>query len=115
MAAEIASGRAEAWAGLVGSSAAIAAVREQIEAIAPTNATLLLGGETGTGKGVAARALHALSPRAGRPFVHVDCAALAPTVVESELFGHERGAFTSADARRTGRFELAGDGTIFLD
>ena len=115
MAAECGSGRAEAWAGLVGSSAPIAAVRAQIEAIAPLDSTLLLGGETGTGKGVAARALHALSPRAALPFVHVDCAALAPTVVESEIFGHERGAFTSAEARRCGRFELAGNGTIFLD
>ena len=115
MATEGDGGRSEAWAGLVGSSAAIAELRGQLEAVAGIDSTVLLGGETGTGKGVAARALHRLSPRSARPFVHVDCAALSPTIIESEIFGHERGAFTSADARRIGRFELAGDGTIFLD
>jgi transcriptional regulator with GAF, ATPase, and Fis domain len=100
---------------LAGTSPAIAGLREQLEAVAATDATVLLTGETGTGKGLAARALHRLSLRAQRPFVHVDCAALSPTIIESELFGHERGAFTSADGRHAGRFEIAGDGTIFLD
>jgi len=102
-------------AGLVGTSPAIATLRDQLEAVAATDATVLLTGETGTGKGLAARALHRLSERAHGPFVHVDCAALSPTLIESELFGHERGAFTSADGRHAGRFELAGKGTIFLD
>ena len=102
-------------AGLAGTSQAISGLREQLEAVAATDATVLLTGETGTGKGLAARALHRLSEREQRPFVHVDCAALSPTIIESELFGHERGAFTSADGRHAGRFEIAGDGTIFLD
>ena len=102
-------------AGLAGTSQAIASLREQLEAVAAADATVLLTGETGTGKGLAARALHRLSERAPRPFVHVDCAALSPTIIESELFGHERGAFTSADGRHAGRFEIAGDGSIFLD
>jgi two-component system response regulator HydG len=107
--------RAEVLAGLVGASPAMAKLRAELAAVAAIDSSLLLTGETGTGKGLAARAAHRLSPRSERPFVHVDCAALAPTLVESELFGHERGAFTSAEARHAGRFELAGDGTIFLD
>jgi len=107
--------RSALLAGLAGPSPAIASLREQLEAVAAIDAALLLTGETGTGKGLAARALHRLSARAARPFVHVDCAALSPTLIESELFGHERGAFTSADGRRAGRFEIAEDGTIFLD
>jgi transcriptional regulator with GAF, ATPase, and Fis domain len=102
-------------ADLVGASPAILDLRGQLEAVAATDATLLLTGETGTGKGLAARVVHGLSPRAAGPFVHVDCAALSPTLVESELFGHERGAFTGAETRRAGRFEVAGDGTVFLD
>ena len=93
----------------------MARVRRQIARVAPTESTVLLLGETGTGKGLAARELHAASPRAGGPFVHVDCAALSASLVESELFGHERGAFTGAVAPRLGRFELARGGTLFLD
>ena len=107
--------RSDAWVGLVGASPAMVEVRGQLEQVAAIDSSVLLGGETGTGKGLAARTLHRLSPRRNRPFVHVDCAALSPTIIESEIFGHERGAFTSAAGRHVGRFELAGDGTIFLD
>jgi transcriptional regulator with GAF, ATPase, and Fis domain len=100
---------------LVGESRAMRSLRHEIRAVARLRATVLLTGETGTGKGVTARALHARSPQARAPFVHVDCAAFSPTLIESELFGHERGAFTGALERRIGRFELAGDGTVFLD
>jgi len=100
---------------LVGGSSAMARLREELllAASAPSHALLL--GETGTGKGVAARALHALSPRRDAPFETVDCTALSPTLVESELFGHERGAFTGAHERRRGRLERAANGTLFLD
>lgn len=101
--------------GLVGSSSAIERVRHRMTAVARTNSTVLLSGETGCGKGVAAREIHRLSARRQRPFVHVDCAALATSVIDSELFGHERGAFTGAVGRRAGRFERAEGGTIFLD
>jgi len=100
---------------LVGLSAALVALRREIAAVAPMESTVLLLGETGTGKGVAARLVHACSARASGPFVHVDCAALSPALIESELFGHERGSFTGAVERRAGRFELARDGTVFLD
>ena len=103
------------FAALVGPSQALARVRRELDAIAATDSTLLLTGETGTGKGLAARLLHEASRRARGPFVQVDCAALAPTVIESELFGHERGAFTGADAARAGRLEAAARGTLFLD
>ncbi len=83
--------------------------------VAPTNATVLLTGETGTGKELIARALHELSPRASGPFIRVNCGALSETLLESELFGHAKGAFTSAHENRTGRFEAAHGGTIFLD
>jgi two-component system response regulator HydG len=109
------SGDAELGRELVGESRAMRRLRAEIRAVAPLRATVLLTGETGTGKGAAARALHARSSRARGPLVHVDCAALSPTLIESELFGHERGAFTGALERRTGRFELAASGTVFLD
>ena len=100
---------------IAGKSEAMQRLRASLREVAPLDSTILLTGETGAGKGRAARELHDLSPRAARPFLHVDCAALSPTLIESELFGHEKGAFTNAVGRREGRFELAGDGTIFLD
>ncbi|MDJ0865052.1 MAG: sigma 54-interacting transcriptional regulator [Myxococcota bacterium] len=100
---------------IVGSSPAVRRLREAIRRIGPSDSTVLLTGETGVGKGLAAERLHALSPRASRELVHVDCAALAPSVIESELFGHVRGAFTGASSDRPGRFELAAGGTLFLD
>jgi transcriptional regulator with GAF, ATPase, and Fis domain len=100
---------------LVGESAPMRALRREVAEVAPLRSTVLLTGETGVGKGVVARALHRLSPRSAGPFVYVDCAALSPSLVESELFGHERGAFTGAVARRPGRFEQAAAGTVFLD
>ena len=102
--------------GLVwGGSAAMRTVRDRVEHAAGSDCAVLLTGETGTGKGEMARVLHELSPRSAAPRVHVDCAALAPSVIESELFGHERGAFTDAGSRRAGRFEMAAEGTLFLD
>jgi two-component system, NtrC family, nitrogen regulation response regulator NtrX len=102
-------------AALVGSSAAMQEVRALIDRVAPTEARVLLTGESGTGKELAAAAVHAASARAGRPFVTVNCAAIPRDLVESEMFGHERGAFTGATERRLGRFELAHTGTLFLD
>jgi Nif-specific regulatory protein len=90
-------------------------VRDVVLRVAPSRATVLLRGESGTGKEVVARALHEHGPRAGRPFVAVSCAALPEALLESELFGHERGAFTGAAQARPGRFELADGGTLFLD
>jgi len=101
--------------GLVGAAESMRRLRRELRAVAPMHSTVLLTGETGVGKGVAARAVHALANRPDRPFVHVDCVSLAPHVIESELFGHERGAFTGATERRRGRLELAEDGTLFLD
>ena len=100
---------------LIGESAAMLEVAETIRQVAPTQATILLLGETGTGKEMAAKAIHQLSARARKPMVTVHCAALAPTLLESELFGHEKGAFTGANERRVGRFEQANGGTLFLD
>jgi DNA-binding NtrC family response regulator len=101
--------------GLVGSSPAMATLLAQVELVGPTRTTVLLLGETGTGKERLAQALHDASPRRSGPFVTVTCAALTETVLESELFGHEKGAFSGAFARREGRFKIADGGTIFLD
>jgi PAS domain S-box-containing protein len=100
---------------IVGASKTLKTVLSRIAKVAPTDSTVFISGETGTGKELIARAVHKRSSRAGRAFVSVNCAALAPTLISSELFGHEKGAFTGATQRRLGRFELADGGTIFLD
>src|SRR5215470_6363918 len=100
---------------VVGKSAALRKVLDQVAIVAPTGSTVLLLGETGTGKELLARAIHNLSPRRERSFVRVNCAAIPSGLVESELFGHERGAFTGALMQKQGRFELADRGTLFLD
>jgi DNA-binding NtrC family response regulator/signal transduction histidine kinase len=107
--------RASMFEEIVGSSKALKTVLSQVGKVAPTDSTVLISGETGTGKELIARAVHKRSQRAGRAFVSVNCAALAPGLISSELFGHEKGAFTGAMQRRLGRFELADGGTIFLD
>src|ERR1700751_6184503 len=103
------------FAGIVGSSAALAEALDLVRAVAPTDSTVLIEGETGTGKELIARAVHQCSNRAQRAFVSINCGALAPSLIASELFGHERGAFTGALQQRQGRFELASGGTSFLD
>ncbi len=100
---------------IIGDAPALREVLQKVEQVAPTHSTVLLRGETGPGKELVAHAIHINSPPDGKPFVRVNCAALAPGVLESELFGHEKGAFTGAVARRPGRFELADGGTLFLD
>ena len=100
---------------LVGSSHVMQEVKHLVERVALTPATVLIQGESGTGKELVAQAIHALSPRVNGPFIRVNCAALTETLLESELFGHEKGAFTGAHARKMGRFELADGGTLFLD
>jgi formate hydrogenlyase transcriptional activator len=100
---------------IIGESPALKEVLRQVEIVAPTDATVFLQGETGTGKELIARALHRLSARGARAFITVNCAAIPAGLLESELFGHERGAFTGALAQRLGRFELAHQGTLFLD
>jgi formate hydrogenlyase transcriptional activator len=100
---------------IVGTSAPLCRVLALVEKVASSDSTVLITGETGTGKELIARAIHKRSPRAARPFVSVNCGAIAPSLVTSELFGHEKGAFTGAMQRRLGRFEVADGGTIFLD
>jgi DNA-binding NtrC family response regulator len=107
--------RTERSEGLVGSGPGLSAVLKQVDVVAPTDSTVLILGETGTGKELVARAIHQQSARAARAFVNVNCAAIPSSLVASELFGHEKGAFTGAIQRRMGRFELADGGTIFLD
>jgi DNA-binding NtrC family response regulator len=101
--------------GMVGRSPAVEEIRRLITRVAPSRSTVLITGETGTGKELVAEALHSLSPRRDRPLVKINCGALPESLVEAELFGHERGAFTGADRARPGRFELADGGTLFLD
>jgi transcriptional regulator with GAF, ATPase, and Fis domain len=112
---EILPSEKEALGEMVGCSPAMREIFGLVERIAPTDATVLIEGETGTGKDMIARTLHQLSPRGDKPFIVVDCGAVAGTLIESELFGHEKGAFTGAVAARQGAFELASGGTVFLD
>jgi len=100
---------------IIGKSSALKAVLKQVERVAPTGSTVLIQGETGTGKELIAHAVHNVSPRCGRPFIKLNCAAIPFDLLESELFGHEKGAFTGAIAQKVGRFELADKGTLFLD
>jgi DNA-binding NtrC family response regulator len=100
---------------IVGESESIVGVSQSIQRVAPTDSTVLLQGESGTGKELFARAIHQLSARRDRPFVAINCAAIPDTLIENELFGHEKGSFTGASARQLGKFELADSGTIFLD
>jgi formate hydrogenlyase transcriptional activator len=100
---------------IIGNSSALESVLEQVEQVAPTDSTVLIQGETGTGKELIARAIHNLSARCGRPFIKLNCAAIPFDLLVSELFGHERGAFTGAIAQKIGRFEMADKGTLFLD
>jgi formate hydrogenlyase transcriptional activator len=103
------------FAQIIGNSPALERVLEQVERVAPTGSTVLVEGETGTGKELIARAIHNLSTRCGRAFIKLNCAAIPLDLLESELFGHERGAFTGAIAQKIGRFEMADKGTLFLD
>lgn len=103
------------FSGMVGKNPKMVQVYQLIEKVSPTHASVLITGESGTGKELVAKAIHMNSPRESKPFIAVNCAALAETLLESELFGHEKGAFTGAVAMRKGRFELADNGTIFLD
>ena len=110
----------EAWGSrldhdMVGASRGIREVLELVQRVAPTTSTVLIQGETGTGKELVARAIHRNSPRASRPFVAINCAALTESLLESELFGHEKGAFTGAIAQKKGKIEIAAGGTLFLD
>ncbi len=107
--------RLSATEAIVGESSQLKSVLEQVALVAPTDSTVLILGETGTGKELIARAIHQLSKRSSRPFIRVNCAAIPSSLIASELFGHEKGAFTGAVQRRLGRFEAANGGTIFLD
>jgi formate hydrogenlyase transcriptional activator len=108
-------GLAQRFQGIIGSSPQLGAVLQQVRMVAPVDTTVLIQGETGTGKELIAQAIHDFSPRRGRPFLKMNCAAIPASLIESELFGHERGAFTGALTRRAGRFEAAHGGTLFLD
>jgi transcriptional regulator with GAF, ATPase, and Fis domain len=108
-------GRARRFEQIIGNSPALRAVLEEVGRVAPTDSTVLIRGETGTGKELIARAIHNASPRSGQPLIKLNCAAIPFDLLESELFGHERGAFTGAIAQKIGRFELADKGTLFLD
>src|SRR6202522_2378568 len=101
--------------GIIGTSRLLKSVMEQIDVVAPTDSTVLIQGETGTGKELSARGIHNLSPRRNPPLVKLNCAAIPAGLLESELFGHERGAFTGALTQRVGRLQLANHGTLFLD
>src|SRR6202050_4133444 len=100
---------------LIGNSPALESVLAHVERVAPTDSTVLLQGETGTGKELIARAIHNISSRCGRPYIKLNCAAIPFDLLESEFFGHEKGAFTGAIAQKIGRFEMADKGTLFLD
>src|SRR5277367_1676953 len=100
---------------IIGNSATLESVLDQVEQVAPTDSTVLLEGETGTGKELIAHAIHNASRRFGRPFIKLNCAAIPLDLLENELFGHEKGAFTGAIAQKIGRFETADKGTLFLD
>jgi formate hydrogenlyase transcriptional activator len=113
--ARLSHSRSNAMEGIVGESEQLQSVLEQVKLVAPTDSTVLILGETGTGKELIAHAIHRLSNRASHPFIRVNCAAIPPSLIASELFGHEKGAFTGALQRRQGRFEAANGGTIFLD
>jgi len=101
--------------GIVGNGTGLKFVLTEVQRVAPTDSTVLVLGETGTGKELIARAIHHISPRCGRPFIKLNCAAIPFDLLESELFGHEKGAFTGAIAQKMGRFEMADTGTLFLD
>jgi formate hydrogenlyase transcriptional activator len=111
----MANARSNALDEIVGESSSLKSVLQEVNLVAPTDATVLILGETGTGKELIARAIHKLSNRSTRPFIRVNCAAIPASLIASELFGHEKGAFTGALQRRLGRFEAANGGTIFLD
>src|SRR6266851_540283 len=100
---------------IIGNSPALESALAEVERVAPTDSTVLVLGETGTGKELIARAIHNISSRSGRPFIKLNCAAIPFDLLESELFGHEKGAFTGAVMQKIGRFEMADTGTLFLD
>jgi two-component system nitrogen regulation response regulator NtrX len=100
---------------LIGNSSAMVALRDQIMRVASSNASVLINGENGTGKELVARSIHYYSPRKGKPFIAINCAAIPEELIENELFGHEKGAFTGALSQKKGKFDLADGGTLFLD
>jgi DNA-binding NtrC family response regulator len=108
-------GQVDSGVGLIGNSAAMRKAMELVEKVAPSKASVVITGQSGTGKEMVARAIHQLSPRRDKPFIAINCSAIPATLMESEMFGHERGAFTGADQRRLGAWELADGGTLFLD